>query len=120
MWFFDQHVQGVRGDEVTPEELETFGVDWDGLRDAELLASWQANNATPEGAQSWVGRVGPPSDLSQVTVEPPVAEGIHPSLVTRLHAHVAALLARFDEPSRCARWQHSLAFMQAHYAGFNA
>lgn len=119
MWFFDQFALGVCGEEVTAEELETFGVNWEGLRDADLLASWQANNRAPEGVQSWVGRVGSPVDLSKVVVNPPATDVDNADLIAALHPHVSPLLGLYDEASRCARWQHSfLALMQARFAGF--
>lgn len=74
---FDMLVHGVRGDQLPPEdaisgeELEVFGVDWEGLRDDQLLASLRANNPASEQAASWIGRTGPPEDLSQVIVDPP-------------------------------------------------
>lgn len=42
MFVFDSLVNGVRGDEIgqftmTDEELEVFGVDWEGLQDETLL-----------------------------------------------------------------------------------
>ena len=53
-------VHGVHGDQLpeddlTEEELEVYGVDWEGLGDERLLHSQRANNPTNEGWNSWVG-----------------------------------------------------------------
>ncbi|KAJ3902812.1 hypothetical protein F5879DRAFT_1010729 [Lentinula edodes] len=67
MFGFDMIANGLRGgslDEVsmTDEELEVFGLDWDGLRD---------ENYNNEGSSSWLGQRGPPPELNQVVVDPP-------------------------------------------------
>jgi hypothetical protein len=78
MFGFDMFVHGVRGerlpeaDNLTDEELELYGVDWEGLRDNDVLQSHQTNNPIEdEGWSSWVGRTGMPETLSDVPVEPP-------------------------------------------------
>lgn len=69
-------VYGLRGDTIedhtlSPEELEVYGVDWEGLLEDEILDSQRANHDQREAASSWVGRVGPPDELSEVVVDPP-------------------------------------------------
>ncbi|KAF8174169.1 hypothetical protein K438DRAFT_1610186 [Mycena galopus ATCC 62051] len=64
MFVFDMLINGVRGnqlpdDAMSEEELEVYGIDWEGLRDDALLDSQQRNNPSAEGATSWVGRIGP-------------------------------------------------------------
>src|SRR6202050_19966 len=54
MFGFDMLVHGVRGDQLpdkdlSEEELEVYGVDWEGLHDEWLLNSQQANNPISEG-----------------------------------------------------------------------
>ncbi|KAF9509588.1 hypothetical protein BS47DRAFT_1272454, partial [Hydnum rufescens UP504] len=71
MFGFDMLVHGLHGDVLSPEELEVYGVDWEGLRDTSLHDHQIRNNHANEGASSWVGRVGPPPDLSEVIVDPP-------------------------------------------------
>ncbi|KAJ7204244.1 hypothetical protein B0H12DRAFT_1035338 [Mycena haematopus] len=80
MFVFDMFVTGVRGDQLPPEEeglgeeeLEVYGIDWQGLRDDSILQSQARNNDRNEGFSSWLGRTGPPSlnDLSHVDVQPP-------------------------------------------------
>ncbi|KAJ7705834.1 hypothetical protein B0H14DRAFT_3099686 [Mycena olivaceomarginata] len=70
MFVFDMYVNGVRGDRLPPEEenlneeeLEVYGIDWQGLRDNGVLQSQAQNNSMGEGSSSWVGRTGPPPDL---------------------------------------------------------
>ncbi|KAJ4465847.1 hypothetical protein C8R41DRAFT_781229 [Lentinula lateritia] len=75
MFVFDSLVNGIRGDNLeqftmTDEELEVFGVDWDGLQDETLLRTLRTNYAH-EGSGSWLGRRGPPPDLNEVAVSPP-------------------------------------------------
>ncbi|KAF8130514.1 hypothetical protein K438DRAFT_1912022 [Mycena galopus ATCC 62051] len=79
MFVFDMYVNGVRGDQLPAaeenfdeEELEVYGIDWQGLRDDGVLRSQAQNNSHAEGSSSWVGRTGPPPDLSQVIVQPPM------------------------------------------------
>ena len=75
---FDMFVHGVRGDQLpagevdlTDEELEVYGVDWEGLQDERLLHSQRANNTLHEGWSSWIGRAGPPENLNNIVVDPP-------------------------------------------------
>ena len=54
MFGFDMLVHGVRGDqlpeeELSEEELEVYGVDWEGLLDEWLLQSQRANNQWVRG-----------------------------------------------------------------------
>ena len=77
MFGFDMFVHGVRGDqlaeeeEMIQEELEVYGVDWEGLHDDQLLHSQWQNNSMAEGWTSWVGHTGPPDHLNEVSVDPP-------------------------------------------------
>ncbi|KAK1233803.1 hypothetical protein PQX77_003020, partial [Marasmius sp. AFHP31] len=75
MFGFDMFVSGMRGDSLenypmSEEELEVFGVDWEGLHDDVLLKSLRGNY-NDEGGSSWIGQRGPPPELSEVVVEPP-------------------------------------------------
>jgi hypothetical protein len=75
MFGFDMLVCGLRGDFLNDlvlgdEELEVFGVDWEGLHEDTLLRSMRENYAH-DGASSWIGRRGPPPTLNEVRVEPP-------------------------------------------------
>ncbi|KAJ7854051.1 hypothetical protein B0H14DRAFT_2580054 [Mycena olivaceomarginata] len=78
MFIFDMYINSVRSDWLPPEEenlnkeeLEVYGIDWQGLHNNGVLQSQAQNNPMGEGSRSWVGRTGPPPDLSQVAVQPP-------------------------------------------------
>ncbi|KAI0055053.1 hypothetical protein BV25DRAFT_1766853, partial [Artomyces pyxidatus] len=77
MFVMDMYVFGVRGSQLAPEEalseeeLEVYGVDWEGLMENSLLTSRTSNNQTDEGYTSWVGRAGPPEHLNTIEVDPP-------------------------------------------------
>ncbi|KAJ3927263.1 MAG: hypothetical protein NXY57DRAFT_904237, partial [Lentinula lateritia] len=77
MFVFDSLVNGVRGDDLdqftmTDEELEVFGVDWEGLQDETLLRNLRMHYSH-EGSGSWLGHRGSPPDLNEVAVSPPSA-----------------------------------------------
>lgn len=80
MFGFDSIANGMRGDplpeDLTAEELEVFGVDWEGLRDRHLLDLRQHHNSYSEGTSTWAGRTGPPDNLNEVVVESPPS--LHP------------------------------------------
>ncbi|KAJ3730762.1 hypothetical protein EV361DRAFT_997993 [Lentinula raphanica] len=76
MWGFDMLSQGIRGDSLdqftmSDEELQEFGIDWEGVRDETLLDSLRQNYAHEQGANTWHGQHGPPAQLNSVEVEPP-------------------------------------------------
>ncbi|KAJ3832819.1 hypothetical protein F5878DRAFT_547592 [Lentinula raphanica] len=76
LWGFDMLAHGLRGDSLdqfamSDEELEVFGVDWEGLRDDALLNSLRQNYAHEQGINTWFGQHGPPPQLNMVEVEPP-------------------------------------------------
>ncbi|KAJ7036420.1 hypothetical protein C8F04DRAFT_954016, partial [Mycena alexandri] len=75
MFYFDTLVHGTRGHalaaDLSEEELEVYGVDWEGPHDDTLLHSQRENNAEETGWTSWLGRVGPPEHLNEVPVESP-------------------------------------------------
>ncbi|KAG8959652.1 hypothetical protein FRC00_001400 [Tulasnella sp. 408] len=118
MWFFDQFTHGVRGDELNLAELEEFGVDWEGLREAQVLSSWQGNNGAEEGTTSWVGRAGPPPDLSDVPVHPPGMDSLTTVDVTQLHAYISNFLNVYDPASLASRWVNALAFARTRSPNF--
>ncbi|TFK18717.1 hypothetical protein FA15DRAFT_683205 [Coprinopsis marcescibilis] len=66
MFGFDMLVHGIRGrqlpvdeQEMTEEELEVYG-------------ALQSQSAASEGETSWVGQAGPPQNLNEVSVDPPI------------------------------------------------
>ncbi|KAF7325542.1 hypothetical protein MKEN_00403600 [Mycena kentingensis (nom. inval.)] len=118
MFVFDMYVNGVRGDRLPleeegmdEEELEAYGIDWQEFRDERVLRSQSENNAFSEGASSWIGRQGPPDDLSHVVVEPP------PNTLT--DDEVAGLSERFQhliglpgDNAVIALWSQALAYVR--------
>jgi hypothetical protein len=114
MFGFDQLVHGVRGDqlvhdnEITEQELEVFGIDWEALRDERLLASQQGNNDIREDSTSWLGRVGPPDNLNEVQVDAPNAP-LRLEEVQQIDEATSAWRHIGDENSIVLSWVHGLA-----------
>jgi len=79
MFGFDMLVHGIRGDQLPNDsedrldgdELEVYGVDWEGLMDDQLTHSQRQNNPVGEEWSSWIGRVGPPDTLNEISVDSP-------------------------------------------------
>jgi hypothetical protein len=120
---FDMFTQGVRGTQLptpintTPmseEELEVFGVDWEGLGSDTLLQSREANNPSTEGTGSWLGRNGPPEHLNEVPVEPPTGIFSVEELtwIDRALAHMAGSV---DDADVAGLWVQALALARNIY-----
>lgn len=115
---FDSLVHGVRGtqmpENMTDEELEVYGVDWEGLHDDRLLRSQQRNNSTSEGWSSWVGRTGPPEHLNEVPLHSPTsialtandAEGIS-------QMFDGSLSYSANDNDRISLWLHALGYARS-------
>ncbi|KAJ7303558.1 hypothetical protein DFH08DRAFT_918786 [Mycena albidolilacea] len=111
MFVFDMFVNGVHGDQLPPEEenlideeLEVYGIDWQGLRDDGVLQSQARNNPRSEGSSSWVGHTGPPPDLSEVIVQPPQG-----TLTADEIAHFA------EDADIISLWNHALTHVRVLY-----
>jgi hypothetical protein len=118
MFGFDMFVHGVRGhqlpaeEHLTEEELEVYGVDWEGLHDERLLQSQQQNNPGNEGWSSWVGHVGPPEHLNGVSVDPP-ADSLQIAQVEVLDQALQPWYERMvhpDDNDIIALWTTALAY----------
>jgi len=82
MFGFDMLVHGIRGSQLPSEdpepeplsleELEVFGVDWDALRQEQVIASVRGSVPVQEegDGSSWIGQIGPLACLNEVAVEP--------------------------------------------------
>lgn len=112
---FDSLVYGVRGDqlpqeeEMGEEELEVYGVDWEGLREDRLLQSQQENNPMTEGWSSWVGRSGPPDHLNEVPLYSPTSDVLTASEIEGFLAEMAGRFSNSaDDADRSALWLHCL------------
>ncbi|KAJ7581385.1 hypothetical protein C8J56DRAFT_793713 [Mycena floridula] len=69
MFIFDSYIHGVHGHQLdmTDEELEVYGIDWEGLNLDRVRESQMANNPQGEDSTSWVGQTGPPPHLNKVS-----------------------------------------------------
>ncbi|KAF8159047.1 hypothetical protein K438DRAFT_1441769, partial [Mycena galopus ATCC 62051] len=121
MFVFDMYVNGVRGDQLPPEEedlgedeLEVYGIDWQGLRDDGVLHSQAQNNLSTEGSSSWVGRTGPPPDLSQVIVQPPVGT-LTEQEATNLYNSFLHLIGSAHDGDIILLWNQALAHVRVLY-----
>ena len=87
-------IHGICGDQLpeevmSDEDIEVYGVNWEGLYDDELLCLQRQNNSPREGSTSWIGQMGP-QHLNEVPVHTPssgaltsdelvgLAETVHP------------------------------------------
>ncbi|KAJ7217824.1 hypothetical protein GGX14DRAFT_357090 [Mycena pura] len=121
MFVFDMFVNGVRRDQLpleeenlTVEELEAYGVDWQEFRDEQILRSQSSNNPATENASSWIGRQGIPDDLSYVVVEPP-ADTLSPDEVSQLFAHFQGLIGTVGDDNVVSLWLQALAYVRVLY-----
>ncbi|KAF5366951.1 hypothetical protein D9757_010853 [Collybiopsis confluens] len=75
MFGFGMLLHGLRGEplaqHLSQEELELYGIDWDAYQEESILRHLRRNYAD-EGASSWLGRRGPPSELNEVNVMEPL------------------------------------------------
>jgi hypothetical protein len=114
MFGFDMLVHGIRGDilpvpnDMSQEELEVFGMDWEALRDENVLRSQRDNNDPFEQPDTWLGRVGPPPNLNEVQVNAPEA----PLTVVEIQSidnAVSSWIGLGDDHSIIQTWIHGLA-----------
>jgi len=117
MFGFDMLVHGLRGDEVpmSYEELEVFGVDWEGLRDENILESHRRNNPTTEQATSWIGHVGPPEHLNEVPVHPLEGPTVNSTDSHVVLADIDRWLEFNEDASVEAIWSYALAIARRQY-----
>lgn len=105
MFGFDMLVHGERGDDLSEAELAVYGVDWEALRGRAIPTEHDG------GLGSWVGRVGPPDDLSHVELEPVVGT-LTEVEVEMLFEHIQPYWGMTDRQGLIDRWVHALAFVQ--------
>jgi hypothetical protein len=115
MFGFDMLVHGIRGDalpndDISQDELEVFGVDWEALRDENLLQSQRDNNDPLEQPDTWLGRVGPPPNLNEVLVNAPQAEAPFTLMeIQSIDNAVSSWIGSGDDHSITQTWIHGLA-----------
>jgi hypothetical protein len=116
---FDMMVHGIRGDQLpedlTEDELEVYGVDWEALRDERLLQSQRANNSGREGWSSWVGRAELPENLNEVVVDPP-AQPLSSDEEQSLDSAIREWLQGSQDADTITAWQHGLANARSMYS----
>ncbi|KAF8122633.1 hypothetical protein K438DRAFT_1913379 [Mycena galopus ATCC 62051] len=110
MFVFDMYVNGVRGNQLPQEEedlgedeLEVYGIDWQAQ-----------NNSSTEGSSSSVGRTGPPPDLSQVIVQPPVGT-LTEQEATNLYNSFSHLIGSAHDGDIILLWNQALAHVRVLY-----
>lgn len=113
---FDMLVCGFRGNSLdqfamSDEELEVFGVDWEGLQDEVLLRSLRKNYSN-EGSSSWLGRRGPPPELSEVVVDPP-SGSLTPDQVVSLDRQLERYVRSPQEADVVPLWTNALAIARS-------
>lgn len=114
---FDMMVHGVRGnqlpmEELSDEELEVYGVDWEGLRDERLLQSQRSNNSNGEGWTSWISRSGPPEHLNEVPVFPPSSEALTSDEILALNTYLQPISQTPDNDGIIILWVHAIAYVR--------
>lgn len=113
---FDMLVHGIRGDELSEEELELYGVDWEALGEDGINISHSEDDPEARGS-SWVGRTGPPEQLSDVVVDEPHVP-LPTGAIDLLYASIQPLLQYSDPDSLILRWTRALAFCSVHSQEF--
>ncbi|KAL0067937.1 hypothetical protein AAF712_005106 [Marasmius tenuissimus] len=116
MFGFDMLAHGLRGDSLknhpmTEEELELFGVDWEGFHDERILRDLRQNYANEE-TSSWIGKRGPPPKTNNVTVNPPASILTEEEVAALIH-HLELLPRSSQQDHVRALWVHGLAFARS-------
>ncbi|PPR06480.1 hypothetical protein CVT24_002566 [Panaeolus cyanescens] len=125
MFHFDMTTHGDRGVNVeevmTPEELEVYGIDWEGLDDDEVRISRQVNNPFNEEESTWttthLANQSLPANLSEVRVDDPFDNQDGPVNIAHLHHLLGPYLSLSafqgtDVLSRVHLWTTALACAQ--------
>ena len=107
-------MHSVQGDqlpdkELNEEELEVYGVDWQGLCDEQLLQAQRQNNPAYEEGFSWVGQNGPPAHFNEVSVELPTGHLMEHEILALDHA-IEYWYQFLDDASRRNIWAQGLGF----------
>jgi len=97
---------------MSEEELEIYGIDWEGLREDHVHHSQLLNNSLEEESTSWVGQSGPPPILNEVRVDTPRTPSYEAALQDALYDYFGDSEAT-DEPSRIQLWVVALAFARS-------
>ncbi|KAJ7714928.1 hypothetical protein B0H16DRAFT_1667180 [Mycena metata] len=104
-----QHEHALAAD-LSEEQLEVYGVDWEGLHNDTLLHSQRENIAGETGWTSWLGQVGPSEHLNEVPVESPQGP-FYPEQVTVLEAVIPQWCSLAANSVIIHLWSITLAFV---------
>ena len=110
-------VYGTHGDplleEINNEDIEVYGVNWEGLNDDWVLCSWRENSSTDEGSPSWIGQTGPPQNLNEVPVYPPLSNVLISDELLGLAETVCLWYGYQDDKDRLLVWSYGLGYAKA-------
>ena len=118
LFVFDMLVHGVWGDqlpdedELSTEELEVYGMDWEGLCNDGILRAQSLNNPVDKEGSSWVGRSGPPAQLNEVCVELPTSY-LTQHKISFLDSAVEGWYEFADDTCRISLWVQGLSCARA-------
>ena len=112
---FNMMVYGIHSDllleeEMNNEDIEVYGVNWEGLNDDQVLCSRRENNSTDEGSTSWIGQTGPPQNLNKVPVYPLSSDEL-----TGLAKTVCLWYDCQGDENRLLVWSHGLGYAKAQW-----
>ena len=96
------------GEELGNEDIEVYGVDWEGLGDDWLLHLQKENNSADKGSTSWIGQIGPPQNLSEVSVYPPSSDVLTSDELIGLAKTVCLWYCLPDNEDKLLAWSHRL------------
>lgn len=96
-------------DELPHDELEVFGVDWEGLDDNTVRRSLVEGNSEAGQGTSWIGQQGPPSGLGGFELEGPNAP-LFPTQIRALDEHIAPWIGNVDAASVDHLWLQALSY----------
>lgn len=114
MFGFDMYVHGVRGSQLpneenlSPDDMEVYGVDWEGLQDDHLLRARSSNNPDSEEATSWIQGGPPPRErMNEIVVEPPT-ELLSVDELDYINRHVPVVIEELSEGEISRMWRAGL------------
>ncbi|KAF8218146.1 hypothetical protein K438DRAFT_1747368 [Mycena galopus ATCC 62051] len=113
MFVFDMYLPQEEED-FGEDDVEVYGIDWQGLCDDDVLHLQAQNNSSTEGSSSWVGHTGPPPDLSQVIGQPPMGT-LAEEEATKLYNSFSHLIGSAEDGDIILLWSQALAYVCALY-----
>lgn len=96
MWLFDMITNGVRGEQLSPEEIDRYGIDWELVR---------TQTSTGDAAVR-------PETLGGVDLESPDVP-MSLEAIDTLRAYIDPFVHSADVNTLSLRWIHALAFVRS-------